>query len=162
MSEVAAELRRWTQPTVWPIRSAPTEWTRRRAVRRGAGALPGARRLRARGRAREESSPASAFSPEQMDGDVGTLSGGWKMRVALGRSCSPARRPAARRADELPRPRVDPLARGVPARLPGPAADDVPRPRDHEPRRQEDRRDRRRRADELLAATTTSTSSSAR
>src|SRR6187455_3365440 len=36
------------------------------------------------GRAREVLAGLS-FSPEMMDGDVGTLSGGWKMRVALGR-----------------------------------------------------------------------------
>src|SRR6478672_2561474 len=36
------------------------------------------------GRAREVLAGLS-FSPEMMDGDVGTLSGGWKMRVALAR-----------------------------------------------------------------------------
>jgi ATPase subunit of ABC transporter with duplicated ATPase domains len=36
------------------------------------------------GRAREVLAGLS-FSPEMMDGDVGALSGGWKMRVALGR-----------------------------------------------------------------------------
>src|ERR1700761_8955452 len=36
------------------------------------------------GRAREVLAGLS-FSPEMMDGDVGNLSGGWKMRVALGR-----------------------------------------------------------------------------
>ena len=46
------------------------------------------------------------FSQEMMDGDVGTLSGGWKMRVALARIL--LMRPdahAARRADQPPRPR---------------------------------------------------------
>ncbi len=36
------------------------------------------------GRAREVLAGLS-FSQEMMDGDVGALSGGWKMRVALGR-----------------------------------------------------------------------------
>ena len=35
--------------------------------------------------ARARCSPASASAQEMMDGDVGALSGGWKMRVALGR-----------------------------------------------------------------------------
>ena len=75
------------------------------------------------------------FSPEMMDGDVGALSGGWKMRVALARILlMRARRAAARRADQPPRPRVDHLARGVPARLRGRAPHDLARPRVHEPR----------------------------
>ena len=37
------------------------------------------------GRAREVLDGLSAFSEEMMDGDVGALSGGWKMRVALAR-----------------------------------------------------------------------------
>src|SRR5437588_11330958 len=44
------------------------------------------------GRAREVLAGLS-FGQEMMDGDVGALSGGWKMRVALGRS--PPMRPDA-------------------------------------------------------------------
>ncbi len=39
------------------------------------------------GRAREVLA-GLGFSPEMMDGDVGKLSGGWKMRVAWRGSCS--------------------------------------------------------------------------
>jgi ATPase subunit of ABC transporter with duplicated ATPase domains len=42
------------------------------------------------GRAREVLAGLS-FSPEMMDGDVGALSGGWKMRVALMSCCSTSR-----------------------------------------------------------------------
>ena len=58
------------------------------------------------GRAREILA-GLGFSEEMMDGDVGALSGGWKMRVALARIL--LMRPdahAARRADQPPRPRV--------------------------------------------------------
>ena len=103
------------------------------------------------------------FAPEQVDGDVGTLSGGWKMRVgARADPAHAARRAAARRAHQPPRPRVDPVARGVAARLRGRARDDLARPRVPEPDGRQDHRDRRRRADHLLRATTTSTSASAR
>ena len=52
------------------------------------------------GRAREVLSGLS-FSQEMMDGDVGALSGGWKMRVALARILlDAARRHAAGRAEQ--------------------------------------------------------------
>ena len=134
----------------------------RRALRRGrrrastSSAATGSRRARAR------SSPASAFADEVVDDDVGELSGGWKMRVgARADPAHAARRAAARRADQPPRHRVDPLARAFPARLRGRARDDLARSRVPEPPGHEDRRDRRRRAHHLLRATTTSTSASA-
>src|ERR1043165_1155031 len=51
------------------------------------------------GRAREVLAGLS-FSPEMMDGDVGELSGGWKMRVALARHL--LMRPDATLPDEPP------------------------------------------------------------
>ena len=60
------------------------------------------------------------------------------------------RRDAARRADQPPRPREPDLARALPQGLRGRAADDLARPRVHEPHRHQDRRDRRRRAHHLL------------
>jgi ATPase subunit of ABC transporter with duplicated ATPase domains len=54
------------------------------------------------------------FDDERIDGDVGALSGGWKMRVAMARV--PARRagnPADGRADKPSRHRVDYLARSL-------------------------------------------------
>src|SRR3979411_1285753 len=95
------------------------------------------------GRAREVLAGLS-FSPEMMDGDVGALSGGWKMRVALARillmrpaavlTAEPrrrhpplahaARRHAAGRAEQPPGPGEPHLARGIPQGLRGRAADD--------------------------------------
>ena len=55
------------------------------------------------------------FCEAMMDGDVGTLSGGWKMRVALGpHSAHASRRHAARRACRPSRSRKPDLARGFP------------------------------------------------
>ena len=104
-----------------------------RALRRGAGALRRARRLRARG-----ARPRGAGRPRLRAGGDGR-----RRRRALGRledarrpGAHPgdaARRAAARRADQPPRPRVHPLARGLARRLPGRAADDLARPRVPEP-----------------------------
>ena len=60
------------------------------------------------------------------------------------------RRHAARRAEQPPRSGKPHLAGGIPQELRGRAADDLARPRVHEPHRHQDRRDRRRRADDLL------------
>ena len=91
------------------------------------------------------------FEDEQIDGDVGALSGGWKMRVAMARVLlGAARRPADGRADEPSRHRVDHLARVVPEVAAGRAADDLARSRLHEPHRLADRGDRRRRDHQLL------------
>ena len=56
-----------------------------RALRRGAGAASrNSDGYALEGRAREVLAGLS-FTQEMMDGDVGALSGGWKMRVALAR-----------------------------------------------------------------------------
>ena len=69
------------------------------------------------GRAREVLAGLS-FSQEMMDGDVGALSGGWKMRVALARILLDAsRRHAAGRAEQPSRSRKPDLAGAVPQRL---------------------------------------------
>ncbi len=90
------------------------------------------------GRAREVLSGLS-FSQEMMDGDVGALSGGWKMRVALARILLDApRRHAARRAEQPPGPGEPDLAGAIPQRLRGPPLHDLARPRVHEPHRHQD------------------------
>ena len=134
-----------------------------RALRRGAGALRGARRLCARG-----AGARGPGRPRLQPGDDGR-----RRRRAL-RRLEDARRagphparcgPTRMLLDEPtqpPRPRKPDLARGLPQGLRGRAADDLARPRVHEPHRHQDRRDRRRRAHHLLAATTSSTSGSAR
>ena len=86
------------------------------------------------------------FDDERIDGDVGALSGGWKMRVAMARVL--LGRPDVLLMDE-PTNHLDiesiiwleDFLKSLPRR----AADDVARPRVHEPHRVEDRRDRRRR-----------------
>ena len=66
------------------IPARPTTWTDPRALRRGAGGIRPSRRLRARSQAREVLH-GLGFDDERIDGDVGALSGGWKMRVAMAR-----------------------------------------------------------------------------
>ena len=83
------------------------------------------------------------FADDQIDGDVGALSGGWKMRVALARVLLlPSGRAADGRAHQSPGHRIHHLVGGVPEVLPRCAADDLARPRVHEPHRDENRRDR--------------------
>ncbi len=98
-----------------------------------------------------------------MDGDVGKLSGGWKMRVALARIL--LMRPDALLLDE-PTNHLDIESiiwlESFLRDLRGRARHDVARSRVHEPARHEDRRDRRRRHHDATPATTSSTSSSAR
>ena len=102
------------------------------------------------GRAREVLD-GLGFSQEMMDGDVGALSGGWKMRVALARIL--LMRPDALLLDE-PSNHLDlesliwleDFLKGYDGAL----LDDLARPRVHEPHRQQDRRDRCRFAHRLF------------
>ena len=121
-----------------------------RALRRGAGALRGAGRLRARG-----PGARGPGRPRLQPGDDGRRRRRAVRRLedARGAGAHPAdaaRRDAARRAEQPPRPREPDLAGELPQGLRGRAADDLARPRVHEPHRHQDHRDRRRRADHLL------------
>jgi ATPase subunit of ABC transporter with duplicated ATPase domains len=90
------------------------------------------------------------FDDERTDGDVGELSGGWKMRVAMARVL--LGRPDVLLMDE-PTNHLDIESivwlEDFPQRISGRAADDVARPRFHEPNCHEDRRNRRRRNQRL-------------
>ena len=91
------------------------------------------------------------FDDERIDGDVGALSGGWKMRVAMARVL--LGRPDVLLMDE-PTNHLDIESilwlEGFLKSLPGRALHDLARPRVHEPRRHAHRRDRRRRDHRLL------------
>ena len=143
-----------TAPTTWTPSSSATARCRRRFEELGGYALEG--------RAREV-----LAGLELQRGDDGR-----RRRRAVGRledarrarphPAHAARRHAARRAEQPSRPRKPDLAGAVPERLRRRAADDLARPRVHEPHRHQDRRDRRRRRSRPIPAITNSTSSSAR
>ncbi len=91
------------------------------------------------------------FDDDRIDADVGTLSGGWKMRVAMARVL--IGRPDVLLMDE-PTNHLDIesivwLERFLTSR-PGRAAHDLARSGVHEPNRDESRRDRRRRDHDVL------------
>ena len=91
------------------------------------------------------------FEDDRIDGDVGALSGGWKMRVAMARVL--LGRPDVLLMDE-PTNHLDIesiiwLESFLKAHD-GRPAHDVARPRVHEPHRDEDRRDRQRRDHRLF------------
>ena len=84
VSDVAARTRTSSKPR-WPIPTRPTNSTRSSsATARCRRASRNSTAMRSRA-ARARCWPASASRQEMMDGDVGALSGGWKMRVALAR-----------------------------------------------------------------------------
>ena len=145
-----------------PCRSRPDgrDGCARGALRRGPGPVRRARRLRPR-----RSCLRGAGGAELLPGDDGR-----RRRQALGR-LEDARgfgphppdepgRDAPRRAVQPSRHREPDLARGVPQELRGRPADDLARPRVHEPHRLQGDRDRLAAHSPPIQATTASTSSS--
>jgi len=89
VSALATEMARLEAAMVDPAmvdpERAPATWTPSSSVMaRSRGVSRSSMAMRWRARAREVLAGLS-FSQERMDGDVGLLSGGWKMRVALAR-----------------------------------------------------------------------------
>ena len=91
------------------------------------------------------------FDADAQQRPASSFSGGWRMRVALAAVLFARARPAAaRRADQLSRPRRHAVAGELCRALSAHGAADQPRPRPAEPRRQLDRPSRPEEAD-LLA-----------
>src|SRR5690242_7683690 len=71
--------------TSWPTRSRPTAWTRcSRASARCRASTSSSAATSSR-RAREVLA-GLGFRQEQVDGDIGALSGGWRMRVSMAKA----------------------------------------------------------------------------
>ncbi len=133
-----------------------------RALRRGAGGVRAPRRLRARGAgARGAARPRLRRRADRRRRRraVGRLE---DARRDGARAARPARRPADGRADQPPRHRVDHLARELPEVAARRAADDLARPRVHEPHRHARSPRSTAARSRPTPATTTSTSASAR
>ena len=149
--------------TRWPIRRAPTTWTassRASARCRRSTSTSAATRSRAQAR---EVLHGLGFDDERIDGDVGALSGGWKMRVAMARVL--LGRPDVLLMDE-PTNHLDIESiiwlESVPEVAARRAADDLARPRVHEPHRHAGSPRSTAAKSPPTPATTTSTSASAR
>jgi len=100
VSVVAADCGSWKPP--WATLAGPVTWRRSSsATARCRGALRNSTATQLEGRAREVLA-GLGFSQGMMDGDVGAMSGGWKMRVALARIL--LRRPDAMLLDEPSNP----------------------------------------------------------
>ncbi len=120
------------------------------ALRRGAGRVRPPRRLRARKPGARGAARARVRGRPHRRRRRRALRRLEDARRDGARAARPARRAADGRADQPPRHRVDHLARKLPQEPRRRAADDVARPRVHEPHRLEDRRDRQRRDHDLL------------
>ena len=149
VSTVAAELKELEAAMADPDRADDMETIVER-YGEVQGALRGAGRLRAGG-----PGARSPRRPELQPGDDGRRRRRAVGRLEDARGAGPhpadaPRRHAARRAEQPSGPGEPHLAGAVPQGLRGRAADDLARPRVHEPHRHQGRGDRRRRADDLL------------
>ena len=114
-------------------------------LRRGAGRVRAPGRLHARGAGARGAARAGAGGRPDRRRRRRALGRLEDARGAGPRAARQARRPADGRTDQPPGHRVDHLARAVPEVAERRAADDLARPRVHEPHRHQDRGDRQRR-----------------